>query len=172
MMWVTRTDVRVNRAATAWLIRRFIDPAATFCFTVPDEVARVQARDGAIGFDAPQATYPHCDDWGRCSFEALVEEHQPADAALRRLAAIVHRADFPQRLDARAKSARLEFALDVVSPFPGGSASRQQAADIAPGLRAISQGFPLVTADDHETVERSAFLYDALYAALRAGLRR
>jgi hypothetical protein len=35
------------------------------------------------------------------------------------------------------------------------------------GLRAISRGFPLVSQDDHETVERAAFLYDALYAALR-----
>jgi hypothetical protein len=34
------------------------------------------------------------------------------------------------------------------------------------GLRAISRGFPLVTVDDHETVEQASFLYDALYAAL------
>ncbi len=172
MMWVTRTGIRVNRAATAWLVRRFIDPAATFCFTGPDNVARIQVHDGAIGFDAPQATYPHCDGRGRCSFEALVEEHQSADAALRRLAAIIHRADFPHRLEPRSESARLGFAMDVVSPFPHGSGSWPGASDIAHGLRAISQGFPLVTADDHETVERSAFLYDALYAALRAGLRR
>ena len=35
------------------------------------------------------------------------------------------------------------------------------------GVRAISQGFPLVTQDDHETMERGAFLYDSLYAALQ-----
>ena len=38
----------------------------------------------------------------------------------------------------------------------------------APGLRLISGAFPLVTDDDHAIVERSAFLYDALYAGLAA----
>ena len=44
----------------------------------------------------------------------------------------------------------------------------------APGLRLISGAFPLVARDDHETLERSAFLYDALYAGLaaRPGRRR
>jgi hypothetical protein len=37
----------------------------------------------------------------------------------------------------------------------------------AAGLRMISGAFPLVASDDMETVERSAFLYDALYAALQ-----
>jgi hypothetical protein len=38
----------------------------------------------------------------------------------------------------------------------------------SPGLRAISDGFPLVARDDQETVERAVFLYDALYASLQA----
>jgi hypothetical protein len=36
------------------------------------------------------------------------------------------------------------------------------------GLRTISSGFPPVARDDHETVERATFLYDALYAVLKA----
>jgi hypothetical protein len=35
-------------------------------------------------------------------------------------------------------------------------------------LQLISHGFPLVTRDDYETVERSAFVYDALYASIAA----
>jgi hypothetical protein len=58
MQWVTRRSIRVNRLATAWLIRRFIDPQAIFLFIEPDEVADIQQREGAIGFDAPRATYP------------------------------------------------------------------------------------------------------------------
>src|SRR6266700_3011833 len=77
MQWVTRRQIRVNRAATAWLIRRFIDPRATFTFVEPGEVAEVERRTGAIGFDAPGARYPHQDDRGRCSFEALAQEHRP-----------------------------------------------------------------------------------------------
>src|SRR5262245_22530880 len=87
--WGTRQKIRVNRTATAWLIRRFIDPAASFLFVEPEQVAEVQRREGATGFDAPGATYPHMDDVGRCSFEALVDEYRPGDVALRVLAQIV-----------------------------------------------------------------------------------
>jgi hypothetical protein len=141
MHWVTRRAVRVNRTATAWFIRRFMDPAATFSFVEPDAVVRVELADQAVGFDAPGARYPHRDGRGRCSFLAMVEEHHSDDPALRTLARIVQSADFPDEL---ARSAE------------------------APGLRAISRGFPLVARDDQETIERSAFMYDALYASLCA----
>jgi hypothetical protein len=141
MQWVTRQTIRINRSATAWLIRRFIDPAATFRFVAAEDVSGIQQRVGARGFDAPGATYPHRDDRGRCSFEALVDEHCATDLALVDLARIVHGADF----------------ADAISDTPESA-----------GLRAISQGFPLVCRDDHETLERATFLYDALYAQLRA----
>src|SRR5947207_12415262 len=89
--WVTRARIRVNRTATAWLIRRFIDPAAAFLFVEPEQVAEAQSREAATGFDAPGATYPHIDAVGRCSFEALVEEYRPGDGAPRA------RADHPRR---------------------------------------------------------------------------
>src|SRR5215468_11087071 len=100
MLWVTRSTIRVNRSATAWLIRRFIDPAATFRFVPADDVVGIQQREGARGFDAPGATYPHRDARGRCSFEALVDEHCPDDPALVALARIVHGADFADAIDA------------------------------------------------------------------------
>jgi hypothetical protein len=143
MKWVTRRSIRVNRMATAWLIRRFIDPQAAFLFVSPDQVADIQQREGARGFDAPGATYPHKDDKGRCSFEALVEEYCPEDAVLREIARIVRGADFSK-----------EIALTLESA----------------GVRAISHGFPLVARDDYETVEKGAFLYDSLYAALKGRL--
>ena len=65
MKWVTRRQV--NRAATAWLIRRFIDRDAVFLFVEPGEVVEIQQREHATGFDAPGATYPHQDAEGRCS---------------------------------------------------------------------------------------------------------
>ena len=42
MLWVTRRTIRVNRTATGWLVRRFVDPGATFCFGEPADVARIQ----------------------------------------------------------------------------------------------------------------------------------
>ena len=141
MNWVTRRSIRVNRTATAWLVRRFLDPAASLLFVAPEEVAKVQKADDAIGFDAPGATYPHRDGKGRCSFEALVDEYRPEDPALQELACIVHGADFG----------------DEARWVPESE-----------GLRAISHGFPLVARDDHEILQRAAFLYDALYASLKA----
>src|SRR5512142_131187 len=106
MRWVTRRHIRVNRTATAWLIRRFIDPVAELEFVEPEAVAEVQ-RSGAIGFDAPGARYPHRDERGRCSFEALVEEHDPDDPALRRMAFIVHCADFANEVSRSPEAAGL-----------------------------------------------------------------
>jgi hypothetical protein len=140
MKWVTRWRPRVNRTATTWLIRRFIDPDAEILFVDPQEVAGIQQREGAIGFDAPGASHPHRDARGRCSFEALADEHRPDDIALHELGRIVHGADFADEVDTTPESI---------------------------GLRTISQGFPLVAADDHELVEKASFVYDALYASLR-----
>src|SRR5262245_54872822 len=143
MKWVTRRSIRVNRVATAWLVRRFIDPQASFLFVEPDEVAEVQQREGAKGFDAPGAIYPHKDDKGRCSFEALVEEYCPGDVVLRELARIVRGADFAEEITLTPESA---------------------------GLRTISHGFSLVAKDDDDIVAKATFLYDSLYAALQGKL--
>ena len=140
MKWVTRRGIHVNRTATGWLVRRFLDPAAEIVFVDAGAVAGVQEREGAIGFDAPGARHPHKDAEGRCSFEQLVAERLPGDPALARLARIVHGADFPDEIDATRESA---------------------------GLWAISQGFTDVGADDHDILERASFLYDSLYAHLR-----
>ena len=140
MKWVTSKRIHVNRTATGWLIRRVLDPIAEIVFVEPDEVAVIQEREGAIGFDAPGAKYPHKDAPGRCSFEQLVAERRPGDPALVRLAAIVHGADFPEEIDTTPESA---------------------------GLWAISQGFTDVGKDDDEILERASFLYDSLYAHLK-----
>jgi hypothetical protein len=140
MKWVTRRNIHVNRTATGWLIRRFLDPDAEILFVEPTEVSAVQQRDGAIGFDAPGARHPHKDALGRCSFEQLVAERLPGDAALARLARIVHGADFPEEMDTTRESA---------------------------GLWAISQGFTEVGSDDTDILNRAEFLYDSLYAHLR-----
>ena len=139
MKWVTRKRIQINRTATAWLVRRFVDPEAEFLFTEPENVVDVQARENAIGFDAPGARYAHVDERGRCSFEALVEEHCAEDPALRELARIIHGAD-----------------LDDLGAAPE-----------CAGLLTISRGFPLVARDDYETMTKTAFLYDALYASLQ-----
>lgn len=140
MKWVTRHRIHVNRAATGWVIRRFLDPDAEILFVEPPEVAQVQEREGAIGLHAPGAAYPHRDEHGWCSFERLVHERLTRDRALARLARIVRGADFPEEMDLVRECA---------------------------GLWAISQGFTEVADDDAVILERASFLYDSLYAHLR-----
>jgi len=171
MLWVTRSKIRVNRAATGWLVRRFIDPDASFRFVDPADVARFQADHGAIGFDAPGARYPHQDGRGRCSFEMLVEQYLPGDNALRALAGIVHSADFPAAMGLpRTQQSRAGIeSFDTISLVASvrSLGARPLPPPEAIGLRAIARGFPLVATDDQDTLERSAFLYDALYASIR-----
>jgi hypothetical protein len=140
MHWVTKRGIKINRAATAWLIRRFVDPDAEFVFVGGGEVAAAARSLGGEGFHAPDTRYPARDAAGRTPFEALVAERCPDDPVLAEMSVIVRHADVPQ----------------------------PDAVPEAAGLRLISGAFPLVAADDHDCVARSAFLYDALYAGLAA----
>ncbi len=86
--WVTRTGIKVDRMASAWLIRRFIDPEARFKF-VPAKGYRPE--EGELRFDMFDAEFTH--DGDLCTFEVLVRRFGLADPALRDLAEIVHDID-------------------------------------------------------------------------------
>ena len=82
--WITRPDVHVDRIASAWLIKRFIDPNARFAFG--------EARDGAVSFDMFEGDYTHEGD--RCTFETLLQRFGlEQDGALRAIAEMVHDVD-------------------------------------------------------------------------------
>lgn len=86
--WVTRRGVHVDRIASAWLIRRFIDPDAKLKF-VPARGYKPQP--GELRFDMFEAEYTHEGD--RCTFEVLLARAGPHDRALRAIAEIVHDID-------------------------------------------------------------------------------
>ena len=86
--WVTRAGVMVDRIASAWLIRRFIDPAARFKFVTG---RGYRPRDGELRFDMAGAEFTH--DQGRCTFEVLVDRFRLRDSALKPIAEIVHDLD-------------------------------------------------------------------------------
>jgi hypothetical protein len=86
--WVTRRDVHVDRMASAWLIRRFIDADARFKFVPPKGY---KPAAGELRFDMFQAEYTHEGD--RCTFETLLSRFALADAALVALGEIVHDID-------------------------------------------------------------------------------
>jgi hypothetical protein len=95
MRWATRAGVHIDRAACAWLIRRFIDPEAKFVFVAdPDEVPAE-----ATPFDMRGAELSH--HQGDCSFEQILRRYHLEDPVLWDLARIVHEADLAdERYDA------------------------------------------------------------------------
>lgn len=98
-VWVTRQNVHVDRVASAWLIKRFIDPEATFAF-VPGQGYKPAAAE--ITFDMFEATFTHVGD--RCTFEVLVDAFDLKDHGLRPLAEIVHDIDVKDGKFARAEA--------------------------------------------------------------------
>ena len=88
MLWVTRPRPHIDRTACAWLIRRFIDPEATFAFAADAEAARAL---GGTPFDMRGVELGH--HAGRCSFETILRTHGLTDSALHEIAAMVHDAD-------------------------------------------------------------------------------
>jgi hypothetical protein len=98
-LWVTRQNVHVDRIASAWLIKRFIDPEATFAF-VPAQGHR--PRSAEVTFDMFEATFTHVGD--RCTFEVLVDAFDLKDHGLRPLAEIVHDIDVKDGKFGRAEA--------------------------------------------------------------------
>ncbi len=135
MKWVTRKNVKVDRVACPWLIKKFIDQEAEFLFVPPDQVITTAEREDAIPFDVPDVELGHHE--GKCSFEAIVEKYAIADPAVELLAKIVHGADVAADLYGR--------------PEP-------------PGLKAIAEGFQRMgLPDDHAILALEFPVYDALY---------
>ena len=87
MLWATRPRCHVDRAACAWLIRRFIDTDPMFVFVDdPDEVPA-----DAKPFDMRGVELGH--HHGNCSFETIVAVYTLLDPVLGDIARIVHEAD-------------------------------------------------------------------------------
>lgn len=141
MKWITRKNVKVDRVACPWLIRRFIDAEAEFLFVDEDELLEVAEREKAIPFDAPRLPQVKLNHRGeRCSFEAVVEDYRLAAPGLARLALIVRAADIK---------------------------GQEHIASEGIGLRAIAEGFAGTDISDEERLARQFPVYDALYEHCR-----
>jgi hypothetical protein len=129
-VWATRRRLWVDRVASAWLIRRFIDPAARFQWLArPSDCPK-----RALGFDFDGAAFTHVGN--RVTFETLMASFGlEADAALMRLAAVVH-------------------ALDA-----GGEPVPE-----AKGFEAVMSGARERLADDDALLDEMSKVLDSLYA--------
>jgi len=132
-VWVTRSRPKIDRIACPWLIRRFVDPAATFLFVSAPEVEAVADRFGATPFDVENVFWSHRGE--DCTFDTMVKEFGLSFPALEHLTLIVRAADTDR--------------LDLVPE--------------AAGLLAASLGLSRMFADDLEQLEAGMTFYDAFY---------
>jgi hypothetical protein len=138
MKWITRNDVKVDRVACPWLIKRFVDPQAEFLFVEEKDLLDRAKAEGATPFDAPKISEIKLNHRGpRCTFEAIIEDYAISDFALLRLGMIVRAADVK---------------------------GQEAVAGEGLGLRAIAQGFAAMGLPDQDRLARQFPVYDALYA--------
>jgi len=142
MKWITRKDIKVDRVACPWLIKRFVDPQAEFFFVEEKYLLEESKRRDAIPFDAPKIETIKLNHRGpRCTFEAIIEDFAITDSAVQRLGLIVRAADVKGQEDAAAEGV---------------------------GLRSIAQGFAAMGLSDQERLARQFPVYDALYAYIQS----
>jgi len=146
MMWITRKNIKVDRVACPWLIRRFVDKDAEFIFVEESVLLREADSMKAIPYDAPRIPEIKLNHRGeRCSFEAIIEDYKISDPALQRLALIVRAADVK---------------------------GQEHVAPEGIGLRSIAEGFAAMGLSDEERMARQFPVYDALYEYASAIVRR
>jgi hypothetical protein len=145
MKWITRANVKVDRVACPWLIRKFVDEVAEFHFVTADQVMSEAERLGAIPYDVKGIELGH--HGTECSFEAILKKYGLTDdQALALLGKIVNGADTDNTLWNQPEGA---------------------------GLQAIAEGFRhLGFKDDHEINTAEWIVYDALYAYCREMVRQ
>src|SRR5262245_24308379 len=107
--WVTRTGVHVDRIASAWLIRRFIDSQARFKFVPPKGY---RPEPGELRFDMFDAEFTHEGDL--CTFEVLIERLNITDRALRRLAEVIHDIDLKEAKFGRPETAGIALIVNAI----------------------------------------------------------
>jgi hypothetical protein len=121
--WVTRTGVHVDRIASAWLIRRFVDSQARFKF-VAAKGYRPEA--GELRFDMFDAEFTH--EGNSCTFEVLMERLGITDRALRRLAEIVHDIDLKESRFGHPETAGIALVINgICSKYKEDSARIERA---------------------------------------------
>ena len=113
--WQTRPRPEIDRAGSAWLIRKFIDPEASFVFS-----SKLPSQSEIIPFDMVEAEFSHHGD--ACTFETLTKRFGIEDKAVRKIGEMIHDADLDD-----AKFQRVEgIGLDRVLKGWGKTAMRDE----------------------------------------------
>jgi hypothetical protein len=117
--WVTRVGVYVDRIASAWLVRRFVDPDAEFKFVSGKSY---DMRPNEMRFDMFEAEFTHEGD--RCTFEVMVDRLGIGDYALSQMAEIIHDMDLKDRKFHRSEVEGIRTLLDGITAASVGDSER------------------------------------------------
>jgi len=136
LTWLTRKRPFVDRMASAWLIRRFIDPKASFAFMDESELQALTS-ELEVSYDVRNGDFTHVDDL--CTFEVLMKRFALVDKGLDALARIVHDIDIKDEKFAASEARVIEMIIK--------------------GIR--NRALP-----DSETLEQGIAVFEALYLSL------
>jgi hypothetical protein len=89
MTWITRKRPSVDRMASAWLIKKFIDKNAAFRFADEKEIG--QSGKKTVSFDVVSGEFTHLGDM--CTFEVIAKAFGLNEKKIKKIAAIVHELD-------------------------------------------------------------------------------
>jgi hypothetical protein len=126
--WVTRQGVYADRIASAWLIRRFIDPQARFKFV---SGKGYRPKQDELRFDMFEAEFTHEGD--KCTFEVLLDRCGLKDAALRAIAEIIHDIDLKDAKFGRSEVAGIRTLIEGI-----GAATSDDTQRIARGTEVFN----------------------------------
>jgi len=141
LLWVTRTKPHVDRCASAWLIKRFVDREAEFEF-IP--------KEGPIPKDAIVFTLPKAQikpiEGKKSTYDVLVERYPIQDQFALMIGKFIH--DY--EIDAEEDPSKVKFRETL-------------------GLCYVLKGLEQNSKTDHETVEKALIVLDAFYTTLKEG---
>ena len=138
MLWATRHEPHLDRCASVWLIKRFIDPDATFAFVGRNEAP----PSGSIPFVLPGAEVNPVEGVST-SYDALVAKHQVRDPAALRIGEIIH-----------------DYEVDA-----GEDVAKTRLRETA-GVFKVVRGLARVSKSDQETVAGAFVVFDSLRVQL------
>jgi len=134
LLWVTRHEPHVDRCASAWLIRNFIDKEAVFEFISKES----PIPKGAIAFTLPRAEI-HPTEGKSTTFDALVERYRVNDPIVAKIQRLLH--DF--EITAKEDITKVKYPETA-------------------GICLVLRGLARTSRTDHETITKATTVMDAL----------
>jgi len=117
--WVTRRDIHVDRIASAWLIKRFIDPKGTLKFVAGNDY---QPLAGEYRYDMHNGEFTH--EGEDCSFETLLRRAGISNPALRAIGEIIHDIDLKDGKFGRPETAGIAHVIAGICRTQGEDVAR------------------------------------------------